>query len=131
MTFYKGNFHFEISFEGVFVTSPRGTKHIVTKATIMANGLCDLCITRDIMIEGRSKYIAKLSDTPIEDIFYVPKGDLLIIEISPPLDRNVTFIADIGADPVLTDVVKGLAKFDMIEKKGKDWDMYAGGDYGI
>ena len=65
-----------------FFISNLGTKHKVTQAAIIANGIQDLCIGKDMDIH-------KISEMKPEDIHYVPKGDILCLKIEPPFNGKL------------------------------------------
>lgn len=107
-----------------FFVSLTGSKHKITQAIVVANGVRDLCITSDMRIH-------KTSETKPVDIYYVPKGDVLWLTIEPPFKGNCTIIQDIGDDPEnMKRFVNALLKTGRVETEGKDYVMYGGDKYG-
>jgi len=106
-----------------FYVSPTGTEHRITRVSIIANGVRDLCIRKDTKIK-------KISKTKPEDIAYIPKGDILWLNIDPPFQGNPSLIQDIDDDPEnMKRFVKALFKTGIKREKGKDYEMYGGSDY--
>jgi len=107
-----------------FFVSLTGSKHKITQATVIANGVCDLCIRNDMRIRRKS-------ETKQEDILYFPKGDVLWLNIEPPFKGNCTIIQDVGVDSEnMKRFVKALFKIGSVEEEGKDYVMYGGDYYG-
>ena len=106
-----------------FFVSVNGTKHKVTQACVIANGIHDLCVRNNM-------HISKISETERGDIYYIPKGDILWLTIEPPFKGNCTIIQDIGGDlESMTCFVKHLMKVGVVQKHGKDYAMYGGDNY--
>lgn len=107
-----------------FFISLTGSKHKITQATVIANGVRDLCVRNDMRIRRKP-------ETKQEDIYYIPKGDILWLNIEPPFKGNCTIIQDVGDDPEnMKCFVKALLKTGRVGEEGKDYVMYGGDNYG-
>lgn len=109
-----------------FIT-PEGEKHKVTEAQIVANGVRDLCITKQLDIK-------KISDTKKENIISIPKGDLLFARVTPTYNNNEYMVFDLGEDPVHVKPLVGMMLEDFGTsnlKCGSNYEMYAGDMYNI
>ena len=116
-------------FEGkiLYYVSYEKTKHEVTKAAVIANGARDLCWAsgnslRDIRIQ-------RLSETPPERVIWIPKGDILCLDIEPPYNGCVTMYLDIASDENVARMVTAMLKRCRVDSVGKDYAMYGGNDY--
>ncbi|MDH5770168.1 MAG: hypothetical protein OEZ25_02615 [Candidatus Bathyarchaeota archaeon] len=79
-----------------FYVSPETTMHKITRMVIIANGTCDLCIAKGKKPGANTvKEIAKVDK---RDIVYVPLGDILWLNITPPYEGAHSLIMDIGPD---------------------------------
>jgi len=107
-----------------FFISQTGSKHKITQAIVIANGVCDLCVRKDMKIRRRC-------ETKKSDIFYIPKGDILCLNIEPSFKGNCTIIQDIGDDPKhMKPFVNALVVNGKVVEHGEDYAVYAGDFYG-
>jgi len=114
-----------------FYLSPEGTIHRVTRAYIIANGTHDLCIARGDGIGNNN--VKKIGEADKDYILYIPQGDILWINITPPYkgSRN-SIILDIGSDkkhtkPLVMAILKSLNVKP--ETRGDQYDTYLGEKY--
>ena len=114
-----------------FYVSPEGSKHIITKVYIIANGIRDLCIAKGAKTGDLN--IRKIDKVKKEEILLIPRGDILWVNIDPPYMGNKGSIAlDIGAEEQDNkSLVRALLEYGVIRKlaKGDQYDMYGGENY--
>jgi len=83
-----------------FFISPTGSRHKLIKLTQVANGDKKLCIIREVLPDGKVDAQIKFKDQVKDEEYYDPKGDLLWINIDPPLEGHPTIVLDLGYDPI-------------------------------
>jgi len=116
-------------FEGrvLYYISDEKTKHKVTKATVIANGTRDLCWASGNSL--RDNRIQRLSETPKEKVLWIPKGDILWLEIEPPYNGCVSMYLDVASDESVPEMIAAILKRWNVGSIGKDYVMYGGDDY--
>jgi len=116
-------------FEGktLYYISDEQTKHKVTKSVVIANGTKDLCWASGDSLRGNR--IKRISDTTKEKILWIPKGDILWLEIDPPCNGCVSMYLDVGSDEVVAKLIAAILRRWDVGPMGKDYAMYGGRDY--
>ena len=114
-----------------FYVSPEGSVHRITKISIIANGTHDLCIFKGPL--PGSDTVGRIAEVDKEDIVYVPLGDILWLNITPPYKgTGNSIIMDIGYDkghvkPLVMAMLKSLGAKP--SDRGNEYDAYLGGNY--
>lgn len=105
--------------------------HKITKISIIANGTRDLCIVKGP--KPGSDTVKKMVEADKEDIIYVPVGDILWINITPPYKgTGNSIIMDIGYDKEHTKpFVKAMLKSAGTKRseRGDQYDACLGDNY--
>jgi len=114
-----------------FYVSPEGTLHRITRVAIIANGTRDLCIVRED--EHGKNTVKKIVEADKDDILYIPRGDILWMNITPPYrGSGNSLIMDIGSDkehtkPLVMAMLKSLGA--QPSDRGDLYDAHLGDKY--
>jgi len=114
-----------------FYVSEEGTIHRITRVIIIANGTRDLCIIRGD--DPGNNTVKKIVEADKDDILYIPRGDILWINITPPYrGSGNSIIMDIGYDkehtkPLVKAMLKSIGAKP--EDRGDQYDTYLGDNY--
>ena len=104
-----------------------GEKRQIVKVRIYANGLHDLCY---YINQNGAVDIGTIGKVPPERIMHRSNRDLLWLVLVQPIgtQRSIIFEINDSVKEVIPDLIQCLGS---VGKKGKDYEMYGGGDYGI
>jgi hypothetical protein len=100
-------------------------KRRVTKVKILANGLHDLCLCLD---DDNVVNIREIAKVPPEKILRKPYSDLLWLTLEHPIGTQNSLILEIN-DSVKKVISMIFQNFGS-GTKGRDFDLYGGGNYG-
>lgn len=112
-----------------YYISDENTEHRITRAGVIANGTKDLCLASGV--SSRDYKIQRISETPPEKIIWIPKGDILFLEIEPSYNGCPTMYLDVrgGGEATLELIVDMVKIWGPKISVGEDYAMYGGIDY--
>jgi hypothetical protein len=122
-----GRTNFELHADALYYVDDDGGKHKIVKFGVCANGVRDLCIYWKGPRAGNVS-IGKIVDVAKEHILWIPKGDILWMQFTPPLGDRHSLYMDIGSNPTVKDLVREMIR-RFPGEKGSDYDMYGGEQY--